>query len=284
MARKIVISRKGVDSKYGAAASPILMPDGEMWSIPVPENRGANHSTTKYGDIMRGSRSMGPIVAALTRGKLGPDHYAHFDPDLAEGSLPRRPGWKGLFGQGNRRAFTHLNKRHGVGVQDVFLFYGSFRHVDMTPTGYKYRSGSPVLHVFFGWLQVASQVSPVHANATLPWARYHPNCMCPDDRDSLLQFIYVSDRLNLPGMTRELPGAGFFRKYHDELRLTLDGETKSVWRLPSWIHPSGGCRLSCNEKDVRWSYLPDGSVRLESADIGQEFVLTIPDGLALKQA
>jgi hypothetical protein len=222
---------------------------------------------------------MGPIVAALTRGRLGPHHYANFDPDLDELSLPRQPNWKGLFGQGHRPAFTHLNQTHDVGVQDVFLFYGSFRQVDMTPEGYKYRRGSPVLHVFFGWLQVASQVSPVHANMNMPWAYYYPHCMRPEDRDSLLRFIYVSDKLNLPGMARELPGAGIFRTYHHELRLTLDGQTKGIWRLPGWMHPDSGCRLSCNERRDRWSYLPDGHARLESADIGQEFVLTIPDQL-----
>jgi len=280
MARKIVISRKGVDSKYGAAASPIVMPAGEMWSIPIPEDGGAVHSSTRYGEIMRASRSLGPIVAALTKNKLVPNHYAHFDPDLDEGSLARQPGWKGIFGQGHRGSFTHLNTTNGVGVGDVFLFYGSFRQVDMKPSGYKYSRGSPVLHVFFGWLQVASQVSPAHANANMPWTRYFPHCVSPADRDSLLQFLYISDKLNLPGMERELPGAGIFRTYHDELRLTLDGQTKGIWRLPGWMHPDNGCRLSCNGSLDRWSYLPDGSARLESADIGQEFVLTIPDRLS----
>ena len=279
MARKIVISRKGFDSKYGAAPSPILMPDGEMWSIPIPEDGGADCSSTRYGDIMRGSRSIGPIVAALTKGRHGPNHYAHFDPDLDEGSLPRQPGWKGLFGLGHQASFTHLNTTHGVGVRDVFLFYGSFRQVDVTPRGCKYRRGSPVLHVFFGWLQVASQVSPADANANMPWTRYFPHCVRPAHRASPLEFLYISDNLNLPGMKRKLPGAGIFRTYDDDLRLTLEGQTKGVWRLPPWMHPDNGCRLSCNENPNRWSYLPDGRVRLESADIGQEFVLTIPDRL-----
>jgi hypothetical protein len=103
--------------------------------------------------------------------------------------------------------------------------------------------------------------------------------MRPDDRDSLDQFLYISDKLTLPHMKRELPGAGIFRTYHDDLRLTLDGQTKGIWRLPGWMHPDNGCRLSCNEKPNKWSYLSDGRARLESADIGQEFVLTIPNHL-----
>jgi hypothetical protein len=159
MARKVVISRKGFDSKYGAAASPILMPAGEMWSIPIPEKGVAVNSTTRYGEIMRGSRSIGAIVADLTKGRYGPNDYAHFDPDLDEVNLPRHPSWKGIFGHGHRGSFTHLNTTHGVGVGDVFLFYGSFRQVDVAPQGYKYRRDGPVMHVFFGWLQVATALS-----------------------------------------------------------------------------------------------------------------------------
>jgi hypothetical protein len=121
-------------------------------------------------------------------------------------------------------------------------------------------------------------VSPADANANMPWTRYFPHCMCPEDRDSPLQFLYISDTLNIPGMKKELPGAGIFRKYHDQLRLTFDGQTKSIWRLPAWMHPDNGCRLSYNKKK-RWSYLPDGTVRLESAGKGQEFVLRVPDCL-----
>jgi hypothetical protein len=103
--------------------------------------------------------------------------------------------------------------------------------------------------------------------------------MRPDDRDCLDQFLYISDKLTLPDMKRELPGAGIFRTYHDDLRLTLDGQTKGIWRLPGWMHPDNGSRLSCNENTDKWRYLPDGRARLESTDIGQEFVLTIPDRL-----
>ena len=44
---KIIISRKGFDSKFGGTASPIL-PDGTMLSFPIPDEQGISYNSIKY--------------------------------------------------------------------------------------------------------------------------------------------------------------------------------------------------------------------------------------------
>ena len=64
---KIILSRKGVDSSAGGFASPIF-PDGQMISIPIPDNR----AQLRYRDLQAAdaNRSIGKLVRNLSRGKL----------------------------------------------------------------------------------------------------------------------------------------------------------------------------------------------------------------------
>ena len=44
---KIILSRKGFDSKFGGMASPIL-PDGTLLSLPIPSNDDVKFSELKW--------------------------------------------------------------------------------------------------------------------------------------------------------------------------------------------------------------------------------------------
>lgn len=280
---RIILSRKGFDGVTGKTASPILLPSGPamsspgyLWSIPIPEPKGGNQSTTQYQNIRRGSTALGTIVNDLTKNKktkIVPSDYAHFDPDLEEGSIPRKEGWRGVFGQGNRRAYRILQKGK-VGIGDLFLFFGWFKQVEKRNSLYRYKRNAPNLHVLFGWLQVGGQVSPAYANASLPWLRYFPHCIIPRDAKSHDTFIYLSaDKLILPGMSREMLGAGVFRKYHEALRLTAPGQrNRGLWRLPKWMIPEGRKPLGLHDKPWRWT-LHEDHVRLRTVGRGQDFVL-----------
>lgn len=271
--RKIILSRKGFDGSNGGVPSPIL-PDGDLWSIPIHEASGATHSSTRYEHIRRGGLTLGPIVNDLTRGEITAAAYTHFDPDLDNGSLcPREPGWRPIFGQGNQGAFTTLQNQ-GVGIGDLFLFFGWFRQVELRNGSYRYKRTATNLHVLFGWLQVGHEMSPVEA-IKFPWAAYFPHCIIPRDRRRTERFIYTPpDTLSLPGMTSTMPGAGIFRKYHDGLRLTAPGQPlRGLWRLPSWMHPEGNeSALGFHGDVAQWT--PDGDhVLLRTVGRGQEFVL-----------
>ncbi|MEO1731323.1 MAG: hypothetical protein AAFR64_11360, partial [Pseudomonadota bacterium] len=103
---RIIFSRKGFDSSAGGGPSPIV--EGRPVSLPIPDSKGLSRTT--YGDL-----GLGEHAAKASRGRLGGDHLCHHDPMfLADGSC--------AFGQ-TGAAQTHL-ERQGVGLGDVFVFFG----------------------------------------------------------------------------------------------------------------------------------------------------------------
>ena len=121
---RVIFSRKGFDSAAGNAPSPII--DGEPISLPIPTKR---RSETNY--LVAG---LGEIVEQMTKGRIGAAHLCHEDPMFSNGR------W--AFGQ-TGAAQSHL-ERNGVGVGDVFLFFGLFASLD----------GRDRHHRIFGYLEI----------------------------------------------------------------------------------------------------------------------------------
>lgn len=265
---KIILSRKGFDSGAGGVASPIL-PDGTMLSLPIPDRA----SPIRYADVRLHGNELGPIFEALTRGKKKAHFGAHLDPDVVVDAVPRQPGWRPTFGQAGGEQSVLV--REGVGPGDLFLFFGWFRDVVHDGAVLRYRRGAPNLHVLWGWMQVA-QIVDVAMGALPEWVRYHPHVAAPAGRTNNTLY-FGSDRLELGGTPLGLPGAGVFRSYHDRLRLTKAGATRSVWSLPGWFEPKPGRRaLGYHTEPSRWSR--DGDrVALQTVARGQEFVLDAAD-------
>lgn len=145
---RIVFSRKGFDSSYGGAPSPII--EGRPVSLPIPGSRG---EVSTYGQL-----GLGGLVEAATRSRLGAASACHDDPMFADGRV-----W---FGQVNA-AQGHLRKQ-GVGAGDVFLFFGLFAEPD---TGERH-------HRIFGYMRVACHGAPSHVRAHADWReppRPHPH-------------------------------------------------------------------------------------------------------------
>ena len=262
---KIILSRKGFDSGSGGVPSPIF-PDGLMMSLPIPDRL----SGIAYKDVA-GNRwlSMGEAVSQL--GKFPETHRAHLDPDLVAKSLPRKKGWRPIFGQVDA-AEGHL-RRQGVGSGDIFLFFGLFREIEKSSSGWQYVRGSKPVHSLFGWLQIADRV-PVSAWPTSDrWALYHPHFA---RQPSPSNVIYTStERLTLPsGKPTGFAGAGTFSQFSPTLCLTAPGSDRpGRWLLPKWFHPDGrGSVLTYHSNRVRWEVSDRGAV-LSSASRGQEFVL-----------
>lgn len=103
---KIIFSRKGFDSTYGGAPSPII--SDRPFSLPIPGQHG---EVTTYQDL-----GLGHAVTEVTRGRISGAHPCHDDPMFADGHC-----W---FGQSGA-AEGHL-RRQEVGEGDVFLFFGLF--------------------------------------------------------------------------------------------------------------------------------------------------------------
>jgi hypothetical protein len=144
--RKIILSRKGFDSKYGGRPSPIL-PDGTMLSLPIPDD----DECTRYDDLFFEGVSYLNIIRDLGYSKKVVN--CHLDPDLRYDVAIRNSAWRACFGQSGAAA-SHL-KSNSIGVGDIFLFFGWFRKPEYDINRkLRYLKGAPDIHAIYGYLQV----------------------------------------------------------------------------------------------------------------------------------
>ena len=276
---KIIFSRKGFDKKNGGAASPIL-PDGRICSLPIPINRGVGWDP-RYREIKFAEINLGKVVIDLTlrhAKRYTGNSHGHLDPDLRKEALVRRSGWLPAYGPGD--AAQTLLHNNGVGVGDIFLFFGWFRRVTKVEGHWRFVRGEPDIHLLWGWLQVDKVYHEMSNWTKLPlWAYYHPHVYEDDEwraeqEGEYNDTLYVArKRLHLPGLRSDLPGGGVFREYHRKLRLTEEGQGRRVWRVPSWMYPfPNKPPLSYHKDRRRWRKDGRGCL-LRTVDIGQEFVL-----------
>ena len=266
---KLIFSRKGFDSGYGGIASPVL-PDGRIASFPIPSSSGR-----PAADIQIFGSSLGAVVSDLTNGRLGENTRVHLDPDLDFGAVPREPGWCPSFGQVGA-AQSHLAKQ-GVGVGDLFLFFGWFRHAELLANGgWQYVKDSPSFHGLFGWLQITDilKINTITQYEAPKWLASHPHVESADKFTSKNNTIYIANgKLNLGGKQTNLPAGGMFSNWTPKARLSASGKNKSVWQVPSWMEPVLGRKaLSYHSIPKRW--IRDGdNLNLQTVAKGQEFVL-----------
>jgi len=262
---KVILSRKGFDSKYGGKPSPIL-PDGRLVSFPIPNEK----DTVSYDDL---NLEDGKTYFDLMN-ELGIDHvldgknkripllgaHCHLDPDIYRSVLPRDRNWKPLFGQIDK-AQSHL-KNMCVRVDDLFLFFGWFKR-----TGYRngkivFVQNTPDLHIIFGYMQIG-EIKKVDFLTDLDeWMQYHPHVKSEERKmDKTNNTLYVArDKLSF---NENLSGAGSF-SFNKRLVLTKDGFSRSMWDLDPKIFQDS--IISHHPKPWKEGYF-------QSASIGQEFVI-----------
>jgi len=218
---RIIFSRKGFDSSAGGGPSPIV--DGAPLTLPIPDTKGLSRTT--YGDLR-----LGEHAAKASRGKLGAGDLCHHDPMFLNGGTC-------AFGQ-TGAAQTHL-ERQGVGLGDVFIFFGLFAEE---------ATGEPH-HRIFGYLKV-QEIHVLSDGA--------PQAMLELDHPHALGMHGSNDAIWF-GEGRVAARAS------DALRLTVPGGPPSLWQRPSWLKRGG---LSYHDRADRW--LLGGKLR--SVARGQEFV------------
>lgn len=263
---KIILSRKGFDGGSGGTPSPIL-PDGRMLSLPIPDE----HSPITYRDINWDGYDLGAVVSSLTKGRISALDGAHLDPDLDENSLPRRDGWRPIFGQ-TGASQGHL-RNQGVGEGDLFLFFGLFQNALVDGVHFQFNPDSTPKHVIWGWFQVESSTLVGGSDRKkLAWAAYHPHFNRPPEESNTIYFS--QKRLEIPGLvTQSTAGAGVFSRFSSRLQLTAPGSNPSLWKLPRWMHPANEKpRLTYHRDLKRWEKESD-HVLLKTVGRGQEFVL-----------
>ena len=257
---KIILSRKGFDAGYGGQPSPIL-PDGTLLSMPIP----LDDEIVKYSDLHHNGENYYKILKDLKPNcQIQLNQNCHLDPDLRFLATKRQEKWKPIFGQVGA-AQTHLQNQ-GVSIDDIFLFFGWFRHTQIINEKYSYKYGSPDLHLIYGYLQIGEIYT--YKNPFPDYASHHPHSR---ERFNSLKnnCIYVAkDKLTFD---ETLPGSDNF-KFKDNLVLTKKGMSRSKWELPEFF------------KEVDISYHTKESFKagyFQSAAKGQEFVISVDKNVNL---
>jgi hypothetical protein len=270
--KRVILSRKGWDSKAGGYPSPIL-PDGTMISLPIPDRE----SGIRYCDLRwEYSSEPGRMVENLSHLKVGRTDELHLDPDLSSRSVQRRE-FRAAFGQCGA-AQSHL---HNQGVRketaaedgDLFLFFGLYRPVTEREQLWRYTTVQSI-HAFFGWLQVGQVIHLATEKAPSELAR-HPHVVRSFIvRQELGRQVEDNNTLYVARSTlsfeSNLPGAGLFSSldindFEDPRRLTCANQTCSRWRLPSFFRKLSNMGSQPTPKDSWWYPQRRGP--------GQEFVL-----------
>ncbi len=261
---KVILSRKGMDSGFCQMPSPIL-PDGTLLSLPIPDD-----STTgaQYAQLAYKGKSYLTIIQELT-GKASPNGHCHLDPDLRKEVIERPDGWIAAYGQCSQSG-KHLDNQ-GVGVGDLFLFFGWFRQTEFDGEGkLRYVKNAPDLHIIFGYLRIGDILNSQDMDRICPW---HPH----SHQDWQNNRLYLAADKVMPDW--DMPGYGVL-PYHQKRILTSGGQQKrSVWSLPYFFQAN----------DVKMSYHPNAkfslngsSVSMQSVGRGQEFVISPTNGDAEK--
>lgn len=265
---KIVFSRKGFDSGYGGVPSPVLPGIGPL-SLPIPSPAGAAAGLYRVAGL-----PLADLLSHLTGGKHDGSTLVHFDPDLDASSRERRAQWRAALGQVGA-AQSHL-ANCAVGVGDLFLFFGWFRPAEWADGLWRFVPGSASFHALFGWLQVGAVIEvPTSDTSHVPASlRDHPHVAHASRFREQGNTIYVAgDRLKLLARGSDLAGAGRLDRWTNALRLSVEGSTRSVWDVPTWLDPRPGrTALTYHGSPDRWHRVGE-RLQLRTVAKGQEFVL-----------
>ena len=246
---KVVLSRKGMDSRAGGIPSPIL-PDDTLLSLPIPNEK----SGVPYGDLVYKGRTYQQIIQQIHPTFDFQKHpFCHLDPDIYGVLKNKHAGWKPAFGQYEIPA-KHLDGQ-GVDVGDVFLFYGMFRQTEKLPDGtLHFVKGAPIQHIIYGYMVVSEILKDQDKIKELyPWHPHAESTEHPDNR------LYLATDY------------GVFEN-RDSLLLSKPGQpNRRLWNLPAF----------CAARDIFISWqgknipvLVNDHAELNSACRGQEFVIT----------
>lgn len=244
--KRIILSRKGFDSRFGGKPSPILS-NGNICSIPIPA--GGGPSDHKFRDLKYDHLEIKDVFEVV-KSKYSLDDYCHFDPQLNQSI--------GLFGQANTAQSELANRNVCSG--DIFIFFGLFRD---------YAIKRREIHHLFGWLQIdyilkepneiKDFLNQKKINHPYGFAEYFTN-----------NALYVSKEfIEIGNKKTALKGFGMFKKTHPDLILTAPDKTKSIWKMPE-KHFSNTKNFFMNR--LKWIG-DEKDCLIDSGGIGQEFVM-----------
>ncbi len=238
---KIILSRKGFDSSAGGIANPIL-PDGTMLSMPIP---GGNDEIYSYKDLNFNSEKYNINYADLLnqlskKKKDWKNENCHLDPDIRAGLRDVDENWKPAFGQIGAAQTILTNA--SVEKDDLFLFFGWFKQTKCENDEFKYvkkRKKDNLnfyeyadLHAIYGYLQVGEILTGEEVKGFC----WHPHSNSSYDGISNNTIYVASEKLTLPNVEIDLPGAGVL-SFREDRVLTAKGKSKANWNYKDSFDP-----------------------------------------------
>jgi hypothetical protein len=253
MFNRIILSRKGFDSKAGGEYSPFDPQTGKYILLPIPDGEIGNYigNGTLFEqieikqDYLPGihSTNLGELINNLgykqkTKDKIF-EHYAHFDPWLgecpwiAEGSNHSI----GAFGQVGSPQTQLKNQRVGKG--DLFLFFSRFKPINrenaIVPDIIRdnIKEG---LYFIYGWFKVNKVIERYNDIDDKDLLKRHPHATQAYFKEKNNNTIYIADELLFPN--ESIPGCGYFPKLSKDLLLTaIDQKSQKNWIPSRWELP-----------------------------------------------
>lgn len=226
---KIILSRKGFDSKAGGVPNPIL-PDGTLLSFPIP----AKIDQLTYHDLQYKGVAYSDILTQLKPKDLKiRDWNCHLDPDIRpEAHLNLPQDWIAGFGQINQSQSYLRNQNVGIG--DLFLFFGWFKQTEGNPYEgtLRYVKGAPDLHILYGYLQVGELIS--EQDTLQEKYQWHPHAH-PERAKQKTNMLYIPTKELSFDNSRS--GYGVFT-FTEKRILTKKGYSKATWNEVEALLPT----------------------------------------------
>ena len=249
---RIILSRKGFDSKFGGKPSPIFR-DKRIFSIPIPQEEPAPH---RYKDVEYNNLSAVEALNEVSIKDIRAEDFCHFDPNLS--------GKIGVFGQASSSQ-TEL-KNANVDIGDLFLFFGWFKN---------HAKRGPNLHHIFGWLQISKIIEGAK---NIKEFLLENNLSHPHGFNDVSRYtnntIYINNQnLITNNKNYNISGHGFFKKSAENLILTSPCHSRSMWKFPErYFNHSLNNDLFINR--LNWTDKRNFLVDTNKGP-GQEFILDV---------
>jgi hypothetical protein len=269
--KRIILSRKGVDSAAGGI--PSLLCDNELLGIPIREPE-FKHTVT-YGDVnlpegpWSSFKNFGELVQTLTVKKKVPlraDTPIHLDPDIRPELHQKPENCTEALGQ----CCEPDGRLREVGAGDLFLFFGWFANAAIN--GKIVKLSDHQEHTIWGWLQTKEPLRAVAPSGNPAHPHEYPR-KDPGGHDGGHNSLYYATASLTFNASKH--GCGPFKTWNEALRLTHPScrhGCRSVWRLPRFFEK----KLDGVNLDAIWT--TDGDfVTVQPFAQQQEYLFAVPN-------
>ena len=285
---KVILSRKGVDSKYGGY--PITLNPDCFYSIPIPDNK---ENDFEYKNLNVKGENLLEKIYKCKKCKLNNNDYTkcHLDPlifpfdNIKDEYEKTKKEFIGTFGQCGV-AQSHLCKNN-VGVNDIFLFYGWFEYyAEKNKKNYN-------INVIWGYLQI-DKIIHLNKENSKEWQQrfpYQPHCIYDNYKNVSNNNLYIAKKWFNDDEKNNIKGFGLFdfKKANENglannplvLTSTEDYNTKRTnWR----IKDIGEISLKNKQIGLSWNKdrIIDSNGCFTASPIGQEFIFQKNDNIIPK--